>query len=751
MKNLKTRLRLASLLTLTLLACTAAYGQLTPVGDSYTNTAAATTNYGAKTLLDVESTQTSFIQFNLSSIPAGYTSADITQATLKLYVNAVTTAGSFNVDYVNGAWTESTLEASNAPALGTTIAASVPLTTADKNQFILINVTAAVQAWLSGTPNDGIALVANSPLNASFDSKESTTTSHAAELDIVFAGGGTLTGVTTASGSGLTGGGTSGTLTLSLTNACAANQVLQWSGTAWACANLKGSGTITGVTAGTDLTGGGTSGNVTLNLNTAVTNGLYAQLGAANTFTANQTVNGTLTANSSGFTIVGNTSSTATDAAGVIGEATATTGSTVGVAGGSSSPSGFGVTGGGGAVGVQGSTWLATGYGVEGVNEATSGNLATGVYGQTNSPAGGVAVAGTTYGSYYYFPGGAVGTEGATTSATGYGVLGVNGATTGTTAGVYGQSYSNAGYGVYGVGNTGVYASGNYTGVQGEGIGWGVRGTATGSSNTGASEGADAGVWGDTSQSGYAGVLGTADESFGVYAENNDGSGLYPTMVVANFATQTHNQVFQTSSPNTYSGSRHCTIDTSANLTCTGVVSGVVQADDGRQTAIYAMQSAENWLEDAGSGQLSGGSARIELDPAFAQTVNAGVEYHVFLTPNGDSKGLYVSQKTATSFEVHEQGGGTSSIAFDYRIMAKRKGYENVRLEDLTERLNKIEAGRRKARPSAAPLSGPQSGPKMPTPIAMPVAVQRPASVAPKLLHMPPVRPAVEPVAAQPK
>jgi len=83
------------------------------------------------------------------------------------------------VDYVNGAWTESTLEASNAPALGTTIAASVPLTTADKNQFILINVTAAVQAWLSGTPNDGIALVANSPLNASFDSKESTTTSHA--------------------------------------------------------------------------------------------------------------------------------------------------------------------------------------------------------------------------------------------------------------------------------------------------------------------------------------------------------------------------------------------------------------------------------------------------------------------------------------------------------------------------------------------------------------------------------------------
>jgi hypothetical protein len=177
MKNLITQLRLASLLSLILLACTAAYGQLTPSADSYTNTAAPTTNYGAKTVLDVESaSQTTYIQFNLSSIPSGYTSADITQATLKIYVNAVSAPGSLNVVYVNGAWTEGRIDASNAPALGTTIAAAVPLTTADKNQYILIDVTPAVQAWLSGTANDGIALVGNSPLHASFDSKESTTT-----------------------------------------------------------------------------------------------------------------------------------------------------------------------------------------------------------------------------------------------------------------------------------------------------------------------------------------------------------------------------------------------------------------------------------------------------------------------------------------------------------------------------------------------------------------------------------------------
>jgi hypothetical protein len=185
---------------LTLLVCATAYAQLTPAGDAYTNTAGSTTNYGAKTLLDVDgATQITYIQFDLASIP---TTASISQATLKLYVNTVTTAGSFNVDYVNGAWAESTIDASNAPALGTTIASDVAITTADKNQYILINVTSAVQAWLSGSEaNNGIALVANGSFNATFDSKESTTTSHPADLDIAFAGGdGTLTGVTTASG-----------------------------------------------------------------------------------------------------------------------------------------------------------------------------------------------------------------------------------------------------------------------------------------------------------------------------------------------------------------------------------------------------------------------------------------------------------------------------------------------------------------------------------------------------------------------
>jgi hypothetical protein len=191
-----------------------------------------------------------------------------------------------------------------------------------------------------------------------------------------------------------------------------------------------------------------------------------------------------------------------------------------------------------------------------------------------------------------------------------------------------------------------------------------------------------------------------------------------------------------------------CKIDVSGNLTCSGTVKEVVGVEGGaRKVAVYSMQSPENWFEDAGSGQLSGGSAHIELDPTFAQTVNAGVEYHVFLTPNGDSRGLYVSQKTATSFEVREQGGGTSNVAFDYRIMAKRAGYENVRLADLTEESNRLDAEHQKMQSRMHPAAA-KSLPKPPAPPKPPAQLKPPVLPKPPALPKPvlPTHAAMKPV-----
>ena len=488
MKDLKSKLLVLLFCTVCLL--TGAHAQLTPSADAYTNTVDPTTNYGANTLLDVASaSQTAYIRFDLSAIPAGYTSANITKASLKLYVNSVTTAGSFNVDYVNGTWSENTITANLAPALGTTIAAGVPLTVADKNQYVLIDITSAVQAWLSGTVNDGIALVGNSPVKATFDSKESTTTSHSAELDIVFAegGGGGITGITTVSGSGLTGGGTRGTLSLSLTKTCAAKQVLQWNGSAWACASPSGSGTVTSIGSGPGLTGGPITGAGTLSIATAgVSNAMLANpsltispgtaltgggavalggsatlsldttkvplLAASNTFSTNQTVNGALTATSSVNTVVGNSTGTGTVAV-----------------------TGSGIYGGVLGLSSAGST---TGYGVKGWAESTSG----------------------------------------------IGVEGLSVAATGKTYGVYGDAASTSGFGVYG--------RSPYIGVYG---------AASGPS--GALLGGGAGVWGDTGGvSSNFGVLGTAaDNIAGGFA---NAAADHPTLYANNSASSFGDELF---------------------------------------------------------------------------------------------------------------------------------------------------------------------------------------------------------------
>ncbi|HEY1659826.1 MAG TPA: DNRLRE domain-containing protein [Candidatus Sulfotelmatobacter sp.] len=252
MQNLKTQLAVVFLATLCLL--TGAFAQFTPSQDSYTfNHQHVGLNYGTAPTIRLESSEfgqsiaNSYIQFDLSSIPSSYTGANVTKASLKLFVNSIAQpGGSFNVDLVNGSWTEDGITYNNAPALGTTITNGIALTTANVNHYVIVDVTSAVQAWLDGTQsNDGIALVANIGLGVFFDSKENTTTSHPPELDIVFAGGGgAITGITTAGGSGLMGGGSTGNLNLSLTNACSIGQVLAWNGAGggWVCSTVTGGG-----------------------------------------------------------------------------------------------------------------------------------------------------------------------------------------------------------------------------------------------------------------------------------------------------------------------------------------------------------------------------------------------------------------------------------------------------------------------------------------------------------------------------
>jgi hypothetical protein len=197
------------------------------------------------------------------------------------------------------------------------------------------------------------------------------------------------------------------------------------------------------------------------------------------------------------------------------------------------------------------------------------------------------------------------------------------------------------------------------------------------------------GVQGDDSTVAGGGLLATADDGVGASIANNSPSGYTALDVESN---NSGSLIFRALDVATGDS---CYIDGGANLFCSGSTSVVHSLGD-RKVKTYGVQSAENWIEDFGSGQLTAGSSHISLEPNFAATVNTAAEYHVFLTPRGDSEGLYVAHAGPDGFDVKESRGGHSTLAFDYRIVAKRKGYETVRMEDITAKMNADKARRDK-------------------------------------------------------
>jgi hypothetical protein len=100
----------------------------------------------------------------------------------------------------------------------------------------------------------------------------------------------------------------------------------------------------------------------------------------------------------------------------------------------------------------------------------------------------------------------------------------------------------------------------------------------------------------------------------------------------------------------------------------------------GMHATTYTANTSKPTLEDVGEGELAGGQAFVKLDPSFAQAIDSTTPYHVFITPEGDTRGVYVAQKSMTGFTVRENQGGRSTTSFSYRIVASQYGQENRRM-----------------------------------------------------------------------
>ena len=165
------------------------FAQAPPSADTYSNGGIKNQKNGSGLLLVVQHGFDTYLKFNLATLPA---SPSIAKATLRVYVDAVVSPGSFDVYQLNSSWSESMLTYINAPAPGTSATGGHPvvITTSSMNQFVLIDITSLVQGWANGTiTNNGIALaLTTSGGSFSFDSKESSLTSHHPELEIALNG-----------------------------------------------------------------------------------------------------------------------------------------------------------------------------------------------------------------------------------------------------------------------------------------------------------------------------------------------------------------------------------------------------------------------------------------------------------------------------------------------------------------------------------------------------------------------------------
>jgi hypothetical protein len=286
--------------------------------------------------------------------------------------------------------------------------------------------------------------------------------------------------------------------------------------------------------------------------------------------------------------------------------------------------------------------------GVRGINNGT-GSQGVGVWGTQNG--GGTGVVGTTPSGIGVLGSSADGTGVQASSSTGPGIFassaggfGVQGesstgtavwASSGTGTGVYGETYSteNTVYAVEGISQS-TASQLNTTAVRGMSLDT----TANGIGVWGSQNGAGYGVYGTVTGNGY-GVVGSAptgSPGYGLFALGDTGA--------------------------------------------TGTKSAAVRFTDGRYRKLYCMESPECWFEDFGSATLRNGRAVVRLDPKFAQTVKTDA-YHVFLSAEGDSDGLFISEKRSNGFVVREQHGGRSTLPFSYRVVAIRKDVKAPRFQ----------------------------------------------------------------------
>lgn len=111
----------------------------------------------------------------------------------------------------------------------------------------------------------------------------------------------------------------------------------------------------------------------------------------------------------------------------------------------------------------------------------------------------------------------------------------------------------------------------------------------------------------------------------------------------------------------------------------------IVQTQNCGKIRLAAYETAEPLFGDVGSGIIGeDGQCYIYHDCVLLETVNTDCDYQVFLQKYRDGD-VWVSERTPAFFIV----AGTPGLPFGWEIKAKQRGYEQARLDERLERIQK--------------------------------------------------------------
>lgn len=105
-----------------------------------------------------------------------------------------------------------------------------------------------------------------------------------------------------------------------------------------------------------------------------------------------------------------------------------------------------------------------------------------------------------------------------------------------------------------------------------------------------------------------------------------------------------------------------------------GTVSTLVRDNENKERVMVAPEAPEALFQDYGTGKLENGKSIIKIDPVLTKNIRVDEQHpmKVFVQLEGNCKGVYVTNKTATGFEVIELDNGSSNTPFSYQIVAFR-------------------------------------------------------------------------------